>query len=418
MLCTHVEFAEECRGIVAVDVLHALEIFPLLGFSLEGFSSFGQTYFIAVFSGEIRAEFDLSHGDFGLYYSVATLASGFTVVWLGRKIDHIPLKRFTIYVLFGLAGACALTAATPVAVFLYLAFFALRLAGQGMMTHVAVTSMARYFTRDRGKALAIATLGMPAYQAFLPLLVVAGIATIGWRATYASGGLLLLGIMLPLTLWLLRAGPPTEDVPAPLPAGTAAPRRWGQRDVLRDPRFYLVMPAALAPAFIVTGFLFHQVHLVETKGWPLELWASGFAAYAAASLLATLIVGPLIDRFSATALLPFYLPMLAVGLLALALSDEPSAIFVFLGATGVTTGFSMAIIGALWAEIYGVQTIGSIRALSSALMVLASALSPGIMGWMIDAGVTMEDMAWMALVYVALGTVLLASASVSIRRTL
>jgi len=281
-----------------------------------------------------------------------------------------------------------------------------------------VTSMARYFTRDRGKALAMATLGMPAYQAFLPLLVVAGIATIGWRATYVSGGLLLLGIMLPLTLWLLRAGPPAEDVPALLPAGTAAPRRWGQRDVLRDPRFYLVMPAALAPAFIVTGFLFHQVHLVETKGWPLELWASGFAAYAAASLLATLIVGPLIDRFSATALLPFYLPMLAVGLFALALSDEPSAIFVFLGATGVTTGFSMTIIGALWAEIYGVQTIGSIRALSSALMVLASALSPGIMGWMIDAGVTMEDMAWMALVYVALGTVLLAIASVSIRRTL
>ncbi|MBT5416221.1 MAG: MFS transporter [Rhodospirillaceae bacterium] len=391
--------------------------FLLFGFSLEGFSSFGQTYFIALFSGEIRGEFDLSHGDFGLYYSVATLASGFTVIWLGRKIDHIPLKRFTVYVLFGLAGACALTAATPAAIFLFLAFFALRLAGQGMMTHVAVTSMVRYFSRDRGKALAIATLGMPVYQAVLPLAVVAGIAAIGWRATYAGGGFLLLAVMLPLTFWLLRGGPPAEDVPA-APTGPGAPRRWGQRDVLRDPRFYMVMPAALAPAFIVTGFLFHQVHLVETKGWPMELWASGFAAYAGASLLATLIVGPLIDRFSATVLLPFYLPVLAIALLSLALSDDPAIIFVFMGATGVTTGFSMAIIGALWAEVYGVHTIGSIRALSSALMVLASALSPGIMGWMIDTGVTMEEMAWMALVYVGLGTVLLALASVSIRRSL
>jgi len=125
-----------------------------------------------------------------------------------------------------------------------------------------------------------------------------------------------------------------------------------------------------------------------------------------------------LPRIAASRLLVATLAALLLSVAALALSDEPSAIFVFLGATGVTTGFSMTIIGALWAEIYGVQTIGSIRALSSALMVLASALSPGIMGWMIDAGVTMEDMAWMALVYVALGTVLLAIASVSIRRTL
>lgn len=387
--------------------------FLLFGFSIEGFSCFGQTFFVALFSGEIRAEFDLSHGDFGLYYSAATLASGFTVIWLGRKIDQIPLRRFTIYVLFGLAGACALTAATPTASFLYLAFFALRLAGQGMMTHVAVTSMARYFSRDRGKALAIATLGMPAYQTFLPILVVLGIAAIGWRATYASGGIVLLGVMLPLALWLLRAGPPQEPAPAP-----GKRRRWGQRDVLRDPRFYMVMPAALAPAFIVTGFLFHQVHLAETKGWSIELWASGFGAYAIASVIATLIVGPLIDRFSAARLLPVYLPMLAIGLVSLALSDDPAIVFVFLGAAGLTSGFSMAIIGALWAEIYGVETFGSIRALASALLVLASALSPAIMGWLIDRGVTMEDMAWMALVYVILGTGLLALASVTIRRSL
>ena len=57
------------------------------GFLLTFFSAFGQTYFISLSAGNIRAEYNLSHGDFGLLYMLATLASALTLPWLGKIVD-------------------------------------------------------------------------------------------------------------------------------------------------------------------------------------------------------------------------------------------------------------------------------------------------------------------------------------------
>ena len=65
--------------------LQLLRTYPhFLGFGvlLCASASFGQTWFISLFGGEIRAAFSLSHGDFGAIYSAATLASGVSLVWV------------------------------------------------------------------------------------------------------------------------------------------------------------------------------------------------------------------------------------------------------------------------------------------------------------------------------------------------
>ena len=389
--------------------------FLAFGFALTYFSSFGQTFFLSLFSADIRAEFGLSHGGFGSLYSLATLASGLTMLWLGRQIDRVDLRRFTLTVCVGLIASAFFMATIASKTVLVLAIFAMRLTGQGLMGHTASTSMARYFERGRGKAISLATLGFPTGEATLPPIAVAVAANLGWRGTWVAVGAVLAVVLVPLVLWLLRghevrheafvrgvAADASLDPAASTPAASAGD--WTQRQVLADPRFWTVVPAVVASAFLMTGFFFHQVHLVEAKGWNLQWYTLCFAVFAAAQVASTLLAGPLVDRLGAAHLLPFFLTPLTAGLVALASFDHPATAAVYLALAGLSAGSSSTIGGALWAEAYGTTHLGAIRAQTTTLFVLSTAASPVLMGRLIDGGMTMERIAGLGAVYLVLAS--------------
>lgn len=373
--------------------------FLAFGFALSLGSSFGQTYFIALFGAEIRGAFELTHGGFGAAYLVATLLSGASMMLIGHRIDTIDLRLFSALVCVGLAAACFAMAAAPSLAVLYLALFVLRLTGQGLMMHTSMTSMARYFEAARGKAMSIASLGMSTGEALFPLVGVVLIAALGWRGSWAAIGGLVALVLLPLVLWLLKGHgvrhrrmlAASEEAAN---GGGATIRQWTREEVLHDPRFYLIMPAVMIPALVLTGLFFHQVYLAEVKGWSLTWLATCFVGFAGAKVAASLVAGPLIDRLGAARVLPWVMPPLVLGLLVLAAFDHPATAFVYMTLAGITVGSGMAAVGALWAEIYGVRHVGSIRALISALMVVATGLAPAAMGAMIDAGVSMSAIAY------------------------
>ncbi len=406
-----------------LDFLAANCRFLTFGFAMAFFSAFGQTFFIAVFGGELRAEFGLSHGEFGSVYSLATVASGATLFWAGRQIDRFPLGLFSSLVCGLLVVACLSMAWAPSLAVLGLAIFVCRLAGQGLMSHTALTSMARYFEGDRGKAVSIANLGFPAGQAVFPIVAVSVIAAIGWRETWlAAAALVTIGV-LPLTRWLLRGHHERERrraAHATVSAASSATspsrrRQWSRAEVLRDRRFYLILPAAMFPSFVGTGIIFHQVHLVAVKGWSLEWFAGSFAGLAAASVASALLAGLLIDRYGAARLVLWALVPEGVALALLASFDHPMTALAMLVMMGLGAGAFRTVTGALWAELYGVDHLGAIRAMVAALMVFASAGSPVSMGWLIDAGVSIEAIAVMCIGYlavaIALGRVALAHGS-------
>jgi sugar phosphate permease len=226
------------------------------GFLLALASSFGQTFFIALFGGEIRAEFGLSHGAFGSIYSLATLASGVLMLWVGAALDRVSLRSYAAAAIAALAVACLLLGAIDSPYLLLLALFGLRLAGQGMMSHASITGMARAFLRHRGKAIALATLGHPAGEAVLPILAVSAAAALGWRNVWlGAAGVLILAF--PLLLRLLKGGGEPRPVASGTTAGQAAAGSYTRAAMLRDGRFYLIVPALLGPSFIVTGLFFH-----------------------------------------------------------------------------------------------------------------------------------------------------------------
>lgn len=381
------------------------------GFLMAFASSAGQTYFISLFAHEFHAAFGLGHAGFGALYSAATLASGFLLIWGGGLIDRVDLRLFALGVLAGLALAATAAASAAGPLTLALAVFLLRFFGQGLASHTAATSVARYAAPAvRGKAVSLAAMGFPAGEALWPVVVVAAIAAYGWRETYGGAAALVLLVFLPLALLLLASHGRrhAELVSRTAADGDAAMRQWSRGEVARDPVFRRILIAAMAPSFIVTGVLFHQVHLVETKGWDLAAFAAGYIGYAACQIGTALVAGPVIDRIGARRTARFYLLPLAVGLVVLAAFDPLWSGYLFLMSAGATAGFSSTLLGTLWAELYGVRHLGAIRALVTACSVVASALSPVLLGALIDLSVTVEALALGCAAYAALGMAILA----------
>jgi MFS family permease len=357
-------------------------------------SSFGQTYFIALFAPWLKDELHLTDGEFGSLYMVGTIASAIVLVWAGKLADRFRIRGLAVCVLLCLAATCAAMAAVPSGWLLLPILFALRLFGQGALGHLAITGVGRWFVRRRGRMMSFAVLGFPSAQATTPLAAVALIGLVGWRETWLIAAATLCLASVPLVI-LLLSREPAHDRPPVTGAAASGPatgtqRQWTREEVLKVPEFFAVLTGIAAPSFVMTGIFFHQAHLVTVKGWTLAWFAAWFPAYAGTSVVAALLTGWLVDRFDVRRLLPlFLLPMAAsVSILIVAQSLWAVPAFMVLGA--MTNGSASTLIGTLWAHLFGTRHLGAIRSVAFATQVLASALAPGLLGLLIDLGVRLE----------------------------
>jgi MFS family permease len=335
------------------------------------------------------------------------------MLWFGAQIDRIDLRLYAGAACAVLAVACfTLSLAEQVALFV-LCIFLLRLSAQGVMSHAAVTSMARYFEAGRGRAIAIATMGHPAGEAIFPILAVTAIAVAGWRNVWLGLSLFILLIVLPLTIWLLRGQRERHD--RVLARDGHHGRDHGgllaqYAALFREKRFLLILPAIVAPGFINTGIFFHQVPLVEARGWSLAWFAGSFSVYAGASIGGTLVSGYLVDRLRAVRLMPFYLLPFAVACFVLALGSAPMTAPLYMLLAGFSTGCSATVTTSMWAELYGLARLGMIRSVAATLMVLSTAAAPGTLGVLIDLGVSFSTLFLGCAVFVVFATALLFAA--------
>ncbi|UHC14553.1 MFS transporter [Methylobacterium currus] len=351
------------------------------GFLLLFCGCFGQTFVVALSGGAIRREFGLSDGAFGALYAGVTLASAVALAGLGGLIDRWPASRVVSLAAGLLAAGAAGLSLSPNLLALAPSLFLLRLAGQGLMLQTAYTLLGRWFSAERGRAVSLAALGLNAGQACLPLGFVTATALLGWRGAWLGIALLLVLVALPLARVLVRRERVPEATTRSGPAHGAT-----RAQALADPFLYGLLAAMLPPSFISNTIFFHQVHLAESRGWSPEVLAAAFPPYAVAAFLCLLVAGRLVDRFSALALLPFYLVPFGLGCLILGGISAPSAAFAFMLLYGVTDGISLTLFGALWPEVYGTRHLGAIRGAIVAIMVLGTAFGPFLSGLLIDAG--------------------------------
>jgi MFS family permease len=388
---TYARFIQSHKSLLAFGLLMAFG------------SSFGQSFFVGIYQMPLRETFDLSASEFGGAFSFVTLLSAAALPWTGRVIDQVRLRTFSAGVILVLSAATLAIAFVPSFWMFVVALFFLRHFGQGLMSHTSTTAMGRYFSRNRGKAVTISAAGYSFGEAIFPALAIALIALVGWRETWVIYAAVLLLVLFPLTYGLVRRDPTPEKITeADKGAGTlarTAKRDWTRTEVMRDPRFYILVPAMMAPAFILTGFFVHQGYLAQSKGWPIELVAAGFSVFAIVKLVASLLAGPFGDRFGFRPLIALYMVPLAFSMVALGTIDATYGIFLYFTLAGISTGGAMAVGGLLWPELYGTKHLGAIRSLSSSLMVFATALAPVTFGWLIDAGLGANMIAHISLSY-------------------
>jgi MFS family permease len=356
------------------------------GFLLCFCSSFGQTFFISLSGGEIREAYGLSNGQWGSIYMAATLASALTLPQLGRIVDHISVAKTALIIIPMLAVACLLMSVSTSIFLLVLTVYLLRLFGQGMMTHTAMTAMGRWYAGHRGRAVSVTTLGHQAGEAILPIVMVSMFIWFGWRNSWTIAALLLVFLALPaiFSLMLLERHPRATDRPEKI----RSQHDWTRAEVIADPLFWILLLGVLAPAFIGTTIFFHQAYLLELRGWQPQAFASAFVVMAVMTIIFALVSGHFIDRFGSVRVLPFYFIPLALSCFALFSIADEYGIFIFMALLGTSYGISSTLFGAIWPEIYGTTHLGGIRSITVALMVFSSALGPGVSGLLIDAGVS------------------------------
>lgn len=380
------------------------------GLTFTFFSSFGQTFLISLFVPFFLANFNLSNAGFGSLYSLATLSSAISLPWLGKWIDHLPLKRFSLLVAMGLMLAAFTVSISWHVSILFLGLLLLRLSGQGLSGHTAQTAMAKFFNFQRGKALSIASLGYPLGEAILPLIITALIPLLTWRGTWGGISIAIGILLIPFVLSILRGK--TEELTTPkLVNGKDSKSEPGNYSmVLNDKRFYLLLPAVLLPAFWVTGLFLYQVSIAEQLGWSATLIASAFIAHAISRIFSSVFVGPLIDIFSARQLFPYHLIPIGLGFAVAFFHPGGWSAFLYMFLLGMTLGVSGNIKTALWTEMYGSESVGTIRSMFSSLMVFSTALSPFMMGWLIDNNISITQILLWAIISVvsASGLALLA----------
>lgn len=387
---------------------------PLLGFGflLTALSGPGQTFFVGLFRDSISGYFGISIGDFGLIFSTATLVSAGVFFWSGKLIDRWTVERTVSVFALLFALSAALVGLAPHIVVLAIAIFGIRHLGQALMSHVSSTTMARYFNHNRAKAASLASMGYSAGEAIFPICVVTLLGLAGWRMTWILIAAAIAFVFLPVARILLRINRRDLSLErevsvavstADTSGGSAPSRDWSRKDVLRDRRFYLILPALLGSPYLLTGVFFHQASLAAESGLGLEVIAGCFTAFAMAKMAGSLVMGPVVDRYGYFKPYPICVFFLGLSLLILGQSESGSGSFagvwVFYVMSGFAVGAGIPVSGALWPGLYGTRHLGAIRSMLSSVMVLATGLAPASYGYLLDAGITIKQIATGGAVY-------------------
>ena len=375
----------------------------IFGFIFTFFSSFGQSFFLGIFNPSIRNELSITHGQFGSVYASATLISSFILIWVGKKIDDVDISKLAFFVILLLAFSSFFFSKISSIPLLFIAILLMRFSGQGMMSHTATTTISRYFTKSRGKALSTGWFGLSAAEFILPVLMIYLLTITTWQNIWIGISLVVL-IFLPLSSYFLvkNLNFDSREKGDDNNLNEKDFKQWKRIEVIKDYRFYIVCANMLAMPSIATGTFVYQSFILSSKNWGPYIIAQSFMSYSILSVVALIFSGFLIDKFTSRKILIYMNIPLFFAAVVLFYFDNPFSSFVFFGLIGITNGLCNVLGSSTWAEIYGVKYIGSIKALTTALMVFATAFGTAIFGILIDRGFSIEQISLVSAAYISI----------------
>jgi MFS family permease len=129
--------------------------------------------------------------------------------------------------------------------------------------------------------------------------------------------------------------------------------------------------------------------------------------YAILSVGTLFISGPIVDKYTSQKILPLMNIPSLFAMLILFYFDNYISSYFLLGLMGISNGLANVLGSSTWAEIYGVKYLGSIKALTTAMMVFSTAFGTAIFGIVIDMGYSIETIAMISFTYIISSNILI-----------
>ncbi len=379
----------------------------IFGFIFTFFSSFGQSFFLGLFNAPIRNELGITHGQFGNLYATATICSSLLLIWVGKKIDDYKLIHYSLFVIILLFLSSLFFSFINSIYFLAIGIFLMRFSGQGLMSHTSATAITRFFEKSRGKALSTIWFGLSSAEFILPVLVTYLFIIYSWRTVWLGIAALVIFFLPLVILNTIKSIDLDSREDQETNLKKIKVKNWKRKEVIKDYRFYIVSLNMLAMPWIATGIFVYQSYITDSKLWSTYTIPKAFMVYSIASIITLFSSGFLVDKFTSRKLIPIMnIPLLFAMVVLFYFQNEIFAYF-FLGLIGISNGLANVLGSSTWAEIYGVKYIGSIRALTVASMVFATAFGTAIFGILIDNGFRIEEISFLCGAYIVISWVLL-----------
>lgn len=351
------------------------------GYSHYLFSSLGQTFFISVFVESFSNDLGMKNQGFSVLYAVATIASSLSLPFLGHVLDKVKLRNFSLVNGLVLASFCLVVSFSQNRIMLLVGLFGLRLTGQGLMALLGSAAIARNFGNERGKALSLSILGLSTGETIMPVLGIFLISLAGWQQAWQIMSLLTILIFVPVVLLIIPSQNTFHIPPLKKKDQYIDKSDKSRKEVLKDKRFYLLVANTILTPFFITGMFIHHNLLADIKGWNMTWIASCFIGYGITKTVSSLMAGPLVDRFSAKKIFPFYLLPMAFGaFLLIVLGNNPMVTLLYLCLMAISVSLMSVASTALWVELYGYTHFGAIKSMVTTVVVFASAIGPLVIG--------------------------------------
>ena len=378
----------------------------IFGFIFTFFSSFGQSFFLGLFNAPIRNELGITHGQFGNIYATATICSSVILIWIGKKIDDYRIFYYSFFVIILLFLSSLFFSFINSIYFLAVAIFLMRLSGQGLMSHASTTTISRFFERSRGKALSTIWLGLSTAEFILPVLITYFFLIYSWRTVWQGIAILII-LLLPFVIinTIKSVKLDSREVEINSKNKKIKIKSWRRRDVIKDYRFYIVSLNMLAMPWLATGIFVYQSFISDSKMWAVYTIPKAFMVYSITSIVTLFLSGFLVDKFTGRKLILFMNIPLLLAMFVLFKFNHEFFAYIFLGLVGVSNGLANILGSSTWAEIYGVKYIGSIKALTTALMVFATAFGTAVFGILIDRGFSIEQISLVSAAYISVSII-------------
>jgi OFA family oxalate/formate antiporter-like MFS transporter len=267
--------------------------------------------------------------------------------------------------------------------FLFLRWTFITVGGVFMCHMVVSVTVARWFVRQRGRAIAIASLGQGLSKVLIPVATAALFVWVGWRWTWSIFGLItLILIVIPALIFMRRS--PEEMGLQPDGGGETAAnggaltkerlekaRRqavvdeavWTWREVIRTRTFWLICFIYGMANVGIAGLNLHVFAFVTDIGFSTIVAATVLSIIALTQLGSTLIWGVIGERIeirrSSMAMFLIQASGLAMAIATVQVVPVYAGFFFY----GIGLGGSWVLQELIWANYFGRVSLGTVRGL-------------------------------------------------------